>query len=116
MSHDVMMPFDLSKTVHIFKMTEQGGVQRVQPVFPNCKTALQRLAVVGIDALALMVASPISVSRCSSFNDHLQRARIGGMREGVLGIVDAVGLQAMSNQTLRVDLIPAGMALVPVRG
>jgi hypothetical protein len=23
------MPFDVSKTVHIFKMTEQGGVQRV---------------------------------------------------------------------------------------
>jgi hypothetical protein len=28
MSHEVM-PFDLSKTVHIFKMTEQGGVERV---------------------------------------------------------------------------------------
>ncbi|MGA8276792.1 MAG: hypothetical protein WB784_01150 [Rhodanobacteraceae bacterium] len=28
MSHDVM-PFDMSKTVHIFKMTEQGGVERV---------------------------------------------------------------------------------------
>ena len=27
-AHDVM-PFDLSKTVHIFKMTEHGGVQRV---------------------------------------------------------------------------------------
>jgi hypothetical protein len=27
-SHDVM-PFDMSKTIHIFKMTEQGGVQRV---------------------------------------------------------------------------------------
>jgi len=28
MSHDVM-PFDMSKTVHIFKMTEQGGVESV---------------------------------------------------------------------------------------
>lgn len=28
MSHDVM-PFDISKTLHIFKMTEQGGIQRV---------------------------------------------------------------------------------------
>jgi hypothetical protein len=28
MSHGVM-PFDMSKTVHIFKMTESGGVQRV---------------------------------------------------------------------------------------
>jgi hypothetical protein len=28
MGHNVM-PFDLSKTVHIFKMTESGGVQRV---------------------------------------------------------------------------------------
>ncbi len=28
MSHTVM-PFDMSKTVHIFKMTEQGGVERV---------------------------------------------------------------------------------------
>jgi len=28
MGHSIM-PFDLSKTVHIFKMTESGGVQRV---------------------------------------------------------------------------------------
>ena len=28
MSHSVM-PFDISKTIHIFKMTEQGGVERV---------------------------------------------------------------------------------------
>jgi len=28
MAHSVM-PFDISKTVHIFKMTESGGVQRV---------------------------------------------------------------------------------------
>jgi hypothetical protein len=28
MSHSVM-PFDMSKTVHIFRMTESGGVQRV---------------------------------------------------------------------------------------
>ena len=28
MSHNVM-PFDMSKTVHIFKMTESGGVQQV---------------------------------------------------------------------------------------
>ena len=28
MSHDVM-PFEISKTLHIFKMTEQGGVERV---------------------------------------------------------------------------------------
>lgn len=28
MSHDVM-PFDMSKTVHVFEMTESGGIQRV---------------------------------------------------------------------------------------
>lgn len=28
MSHNVM-PFDMSKTLHIFKMTEQGGIERV---------------------------------------------------------------------------------------
>lgn len=28
MSHEVM-PFDISKTIHVFKMTESGGVQRV---------------------------------------------------------------------------------------
>ena len=28
MSHEVM-PFDMSKTLHIFSMTEQGGVQKV---------------------------------------------------------------------------------------
>lgn len=34
MSHSVM-PFDMSKTVHIFKMTESGGVQRVIARFPG---------------------------------------------------------------------------------
>jgi len=28
MSHNVM-PFDMAKTVHIFKMTESGGIQKV---------------------------------------------------------------------------------------
>ena len=28
-SAHTVMPFDMSKTVHIFRMTEQGGVQRV---------------------------------------------------------------------------------------
>ena len=28
MSHQVM-PFDMSKTIHVFKMTESGGVQKV---------------------------------------------------------------------------------------
>ncbi len=28
MSHSVM-PFDVSKTLHVFKMTEQGGVERI---------------------------------------------------------------------------------------
>lgn len=28
-SAHAVMPFDMSKTVHIFRMTEQGGVQRV---------------------------------------------------------------------------------------
>lgn len=36
MSHGVM-PFDLSKTVHIFKMTELGGVQRVVAKDANAK-------------------------------------------------------------------------------
>ena len=34
MAHSVM-PFDISKTVHIFKMTESGGVQRVIAKDPN---------------------------------------------------------------------------------
>lgn len=34
MAHSVM-PFDISKTVHIFKMTETGGVQRVIAKDPN---------------------------------------------------------------------------------
>jgi len=34
MAHSVM-PFDVSKTVHIFKMTEAGGVQRVIAKDPN---------------------------------------------------------------------------------
>jgi len=34
MSHSVM-PFDMSKTVHIFKMTEVGGVQRVIAKAPS---------------------------------------------------------------------------------
>jgi hypothetical protein len=34
MSHHVM-PFDMSKTVHIFKMTETGGVQRVVATDPH---------------------------------------------------------------------------------
>lgn len=28
-SAHTVMPFDISKTVHIFRMTEQGGIQRV---------------------------------------------------------------------------------------
>ena len=36
MSHSVM-PFDMSKTVHIFKMTEFGGVQRVVAKDANTK-------------------------------------------------------------------------------
>lgn len=34
MSHSVM-PFDMAKTVHIFKMTESGGVQRVVTKLPG---------------------------------------------------------------------------------
>jgi hypothetical protein len=34
MAHSVM-PFDISKAVHIFKMTESGGVQRVIAKDPN---------------------------------------------------------------------------------
>ena len=36
MAHSVM-PFDVSKTVHIFKMTESGGVQRVIARDPGAK-------------------------------------------------------------------------------
>ena len=35
-SHTVM-PFDMSKTLHIFRMTEQGGVQRVVIRDPSAK-------------------------------------------------------------------------------
>jgi len=34
MSHGVM-PFDVSKTIHVFKMTESGGVQRVVARSPS---------------------------------------------------------------------------------
>jgi hypothetical protein len=34
MAHSIM-PFDVSKTVHIFKMTESGGVQRVIAIDPG---------------------------------------------------------------------------------
>jgi hypothetical protein len=34
MSHHVM-PFDVSKTVHVFRMTEYGGVQRVLALDPD---------------------------------------------------------------------------------
>ena len=44
---------------------------------------------------------------CSSFNDHLQRARIGRVREGIVGIVNAVELKSMSNQTFRFELVRA---------
>lgn len=36
MAHSVM-PFDMSKTVHIFKMTESGGVQRVIAKDPGAR-------------------------------------------------------------------------------
>ena len=31
----MVMPFDVSKTVHIFKMTEFGGIQKVLAKDPN---------------------------------------------------------------------------------
>jgi len=36
-SAHTVMPFDMSKTVHIFRMTEQGGVQRVVITNPSAK-------------------------------------------------------------------------------
>ena len=41
-SHSVM-PFDMSKTVHIFRMTERGGVQSVVARDP---TAKQQIAII----------------------------------------------------------------------
>jgi hypothetical protein len=44
MAHSVM-PFDMSKTVHIFKMTESGGVQKVitkDPGAPDQITLIQQ--------------------------------------------------------------------------
>ena len=34
MSYQIM-PFDMSKTIHVFKMTESGGVQKVLARSPN---------------------------------------------------------------------------------
>ena len=34
MSHNVM-PFDISKTIHVFRMTESGGIQKVLARDPN---------------------------------------------------------------------------------
>ncbi len=42
MSH-VVMPFDMSATVHIFKMTESGGVQRVVAKDPG---AVDQIALI----------------------------------------------------------------------
>ena len=42
MAHSVM-PFDMSKTVHIFKMTETGGIQRVIMKVPG---ALDQIALI----------------------------------------------------------------------
>src|ERR1700721_2433569 len=39
-----------------------------------------------------------------SLDDYLERSRVGGVREGLVGIEDAVELEAMSDQELRVDL------------
>jgi hypothetical protein len=36
-SAHTVMPFDMSKTLHIFRMTEQGGVQRVVITDPSAK-------------------------------------------------------------------------------
>lgn len=43
-SHEVM-PFDVAKTVHVFRMTERGGTQRVvirDPAFAGEVTAIRR--------------------------------------------------------------------------
>jgi len=40
MSHSVM-PFDMSKTIHIFKMTESGGVQRIIAKDPSEKDQVE---------------------------------------------------------------------------
>ncbi|HQU17040.1 MAG TPA: hypothetical protein PLO69_13195 [Gammaproteobacteria bacterium] len=40
MGHRVM-PFELSKTMHIFRMTESGGVQRVIAKDPNAKDRIR---------------------------------------------------------------------------
>jgi hypothetical protein len=39
-----------------------------------------------------------------SLNDHLERFRVGGVRKGLVGIKDAVELEAMRIQELGVDL------------
>ena len=42
-----------------------------------------------------------------SLDDHLERFRLGGVPEGFVGINDAVELEAMGYQELRVDLVRA---------
>jgi hypothetical protein len=43
-SAHTVMPFDMSKTVHIFRMTEQGGVQRVVIRMPQPKSKSPRFS------------------------------------------------------------------------
>ena len=58
--------------------------------------------------------APLVMSSCKSrmmsqlplsLDDHLERFRLGGMREGLVGIEDAVEREAMRNQELGVDLV-----------
>src|SRR5450759_3224360 len=58
--------------------------------------------------------APLAMSSCKSrmmsqlplsLDDHLERFRLGGMREGLVGIEDAIELEAMRNQELGVDLV-----------
>lgn len=44
-----------------------------------------------------------SAQRRLSLDDHLERSRVGGVREGLVGIENAVKLEVMSNQELGID-------------
>ena len=47
----------------------------------------------------------IVVAVMLSLDDHLERFRLGGVPEGLVGIEDAVELEAMGDQSLGVDLV-----------
>jgi hypothetical protein len=81
---------------------------------PSALELLQELAVGGIEALVGhgFLSSMLSLRMASSpwplgLDDHLERLRLGGVAEGLVGIEDLVELEAMRDQQLGIDLVGA---------